>query len=90
MKRFLTALAISGTLALPALAQDPASVACADYMAMDNAGQMAMLAELESMNSEMATSQEMSSEQIHEALTADCTAHPEMMVMEVYEAKMSN
>ena len=42
----VVAIALSG-MAAPVLAQDLATMACADYAAQDNAGQMAMMAELE-------------------------------------------
>ncbi len=47
MKRILMAVAIAGATSLPAFAQDAATMVCADYAAMDNAGQMAAIAELE-------------------------------------------
>ena len=65
MKYLATAAALALALqAGAAFAQDAASAVCADYAAMDNAGKMAMQAELESMNSEMASSQEVSSQDI--------------------------
>ena len=84
MKRILMAVAIAGAASLPAFAQDAATMACADYAAMDNAGQMAAIAELESANAEMASSQEMTAEEIHQKLTADCTG--DLTLMDVYKS----
>ena len=84
MKRILMAVAIAGATSLPAFAQDAATMACADYAAMDNAGQMAAIAELESANAEMASSQEMTAEEIHQKLTADCTG--DLTLMDVYKS----
>ena len=78
MTRILTAAALAAALAAPALAQDAATMACKDYAAMDNAGQMAMLAELQSLNAEMST--KMSSEEIATALNTDCAANPDKLV----------
>jgi hypothetical protein len=45
---------------------------------MDNAGQMAMIAELQSMNAEMAT--DMSSEEIAAMLNTECADNPDKLV----------
>jgi hypothetical protein len=66
-------------------AQDAASAVCSEYAAMDNAGQMAMVAEIESMNSEMASGQEVSSAEIHEQLTAECGSAPDALVSDVWK-----
>ena len=57
MKHRIITTAFALAIAAPfsaAFAQDAATLVCADYAAMDNAGQMAMVANIESMNSEMA------------------------------------
>jgi hypothetical protein len=75
-------------LAVPfgaAFAQDAATMVCADYAAMDNAGQMAALAEIESLNSEMASGQEVSSAEIHQQLTAECGSAPDALVSDVWK-----
>ena len=66
-------------------AQDAASAVCSEYAALDNAGQMAMVAEIESMNSEMATSQDISSEEIHARLTTECGSAPDALVSDVWK-----
>jgi hypothetical protein len=68
-----------------AFAQDAATMVCADYAAMDNAGQMAAVAELESMNSEMASGQGVSSAEIHQQLTAECGSAPDALVSDVWK-----
>ncbi len=78
MKHILLASAVAVTLVAPAFAQDAATAVCSDYAAMDNAGKMAMTAELQSMNAEMATN--MSSDEIAAALNDECTAHPDKLV----------
>ena len=68
-----------------ASAQDAATLVCSEYAALDNAGQMAMGAEIESMNSEMATARTVSSAEIHEQLTAECGAAPDALVSDVWK-----
>ena len=50
MTRLLTLAFVAGILAGPVFAQDAATMVCKDYAAMDNAGKMAIIAELQSMN----------------------------------------
>jgi hypothetical protein len=78
MRSILLASAIAVALVGPAFAQDAATAVCSDYAAMDNAGQMAMTAELQSMNSEMAT--DMSSEEIATALNTECAENPDKLI----------
>ena len=80
MTRFLTAAIVAFGLAAPALAQDAATMVCSEYAALDNAGQMAMLAELQSLNAEMASGQSMSSDEIATALNTECAANPDKLV----------
>lgn len=68
-----------------ASAQDAASVVCSEYAAMDNAGQMAIVAEIESMNSEMATGSDISSDEIHARLTTECGSAPDALVSDVWK-----
>jgi len=86
MTRIVAAIVAAG-FAVPAFAQSAADVVCSDYAAMDNAGKMAMVAELESINSESASSQEITSAEIEETLAAQCTEHPEMMIVDVIMAE---
>jgi hypothetical protein len=86
MKRLVTTTAVLvGLLAGSAFAQDAATAVCADFAAMDNAGQMAVVAEIESMNSEMASSQEVSSQEIHQQLVAECGAAPDARVSDTWK-----
>jgi hypothetical protein len=86
MKHLVTAIALA--IALPAggaFAQDAATAVCADYAARGNAGKMAMQAELESMNSEMASSHEISSQDIESGLNDDCAANPDKLVSDAWK-----
>ena len=88
MKPWIMTTAFALAIAAPfgaASAQDAATLACADYAALDNAGQMAVLADIEAVNSEMASSQNLSSDQIHEQLTAECGAAPDALVADVWK-----
>jgi hypothetical protein len=78
------ALAIAAPLGT-AFAQDAATAVCAEYAAMDNAGQMAMLAEIESMNSGMDSSQEVTSAEIHAQLSSECTTNPDAPVVDAWK-----
>jgi hypothetical protein len=88
MKHWIITTAFALAIAAPfgaASAQDAATLVCADYAAMDNAGQMAVLAEIESMNSEMASGEEVSSAEIHEQITAECGSAPDALVSDVWK-----
>jgi hypothetical protein len=88
MKHQIRIMAFALAIAAPlgaAFAQDAATTACADYAAMDNAGQMEMLAEIESMNSGMASNQELTSAEIHEQLSTECTANPDALVTDAWK-----
>ena len=78
MTRILWASAVAVAFVAPAFAQDAATMACSDYAAMDNAGKMALMADLQSMNAEMATN--MSSEEIATALNTECAANPDKLL----------
>lgn len=87
MKYLATAIAVAMSVqAGAALAQDAATAVCADYATMDNAGKMAMAAELESLNSQSASSQEVSSAEIQATLDANCTTNPDMLVIDAWKA----
>ena len=73
---------VAGALAVPAFAQDAATMVCKDYAAMDNAGKMATVAELESMNSEMASGQTTSSEDISTMLNTECAKDPDKLLQD--------
>ena len=65
MRYSILPIALAATLtASAAFAQDAATLVCADYAKLDNAGKMAVEAELESMNAEMAGKQAVSSADI--------------------------
>ena len=87
MKYLVTAIALAaGVQAGAAFAQDAATAVCSEYAAMDNAGKMAIAAELESMNSEMASSQEVSSAEIQGTLDANCTTNPDQLIVDAWKA----
>lgn len=83
MKRIFLAAALAGGLVAPAFAQDAATMVCSDYAAMDNAGKQEMLAELQAMNSEMSTSQNLSSDEIAAGLNDGCATKPDALVSDV-------
>jgi hypothetical protein len=78
------ALALAGPVG-GAFAQDAATLVCAEYAAMDNGGKMQIIAELESLNSEMETSQEVTSAEIHSQLNAECTTDPNALVTDIWK-----
>jgi hypothetical protein len=86
MKRFIAAAALASSFALPAFAQ-PAEIVCDDFLGMDNAQQMATIAELEGQLSEMALTEPgggaWTAEQVHERLTADCVSQPDVLIVDV-------
>lgn len=82
MTRLFTAALVAGALAAPAFAQDAATMVCSDYAAMDNAGKMATMAELQSLNSEMSSGQSLSSEEIATMLNTECTKNPDQLVQD--------
>jgi hypothetical protein len=85
MKRILLVAAAAGALAAPAFAQSAST--CAEYMAADNAGRMAISAELEATNSQAGDTANLSSAAIQAKLDANCTAHPEMILIEVLKVE---
>jgi hypothetical protein len=87
MTRTLVVAFLAGSLALPAFAQSD-TIVCDDFLGMDNAQQMETLAEIQNMMSEEQASEtgmggQMTAEQIHERLTADCQSKPDALVVEV-------
>jgi predicted porin len=88
MKQWIITTAFALAAAAPfgaASAQDAATLVCADYAALDNAGQMAAIADIEALNSQMATSQDMSADEIHEQLTAECGNAPDALVADAWK-----
>ena len=55
---------------------------CKDYAAMDNAGKMAILAELQSMNAEMASGTEVSSDEIAIRTNTECAKDPNNLLQD--------
>ncbi len=86
MKRILLATALAGAFVAPAFAQDAATMVCSDYAAMDDAGKMGMMADLQSMNAEMASSQTVSSEDIATYLNTECAAKPDELLSDAMKA----
>ena len=82
MKRTLLAAAALCLFAAPVFAQAE-TVTCGDYSAMDNAQQMETIAALESQTSQMASEQQLTADQIHEKLAAECQGQVDMLVIEV-------
>ncbi len=85
----MKALTLASVLAVtafaaPVFAQDLADLACAEFAAMDNAGQMAVLADLKVLQSEMASSQEMTPEALQAAVVENCTVDSEMMIEDAF------
>jgi hypothetical protein len=89
MKRILMAAGLAGSFALPAFAQ-PAEIVCDDFLGMDNAQQMAIMAEMQGQLSEQAVTApgggEWTAEAIHERLTADCASQPDVLIVDVIKA----
>lgn len=85
MQRIILGAVIAGALSAPAFAQNAAT--CADYMAADNTGKMAIAAELESTNSQAGDAANLDSAAIQAKLDANCTAHPEMILIEVLKVE---
>ncbi|MFO1143190.1 MAG: HdeA/HdeB family chaperone [Amaricoccus sp.] len=82
MKLILALALAAGTMAAPALAQESKTLLCKDYAKLDNAGKMAILAELQSMNSEMASGQTVSSEELATSLNTECAKDPDKLVQD--------
>lgn len=85
-RSLVLAAAVLG-MAAPAFAQGAAELVCADYAALDNAGKMTIVAELESMDAEMASSQELTNAEIEQTLAARCSEEPELMIVDVFKAE---
>jgi hypothetical protein len=69
-------------LAAPVFAQAE-TVTCGDYSAMDNAQQMETIAALESLTSQMASENQLTADQIHTKLAAECQGQVDMLIIEV-------
>ncbi len=102
MKYLVHALAVTGlfgAFALPAAAQDaamdPATMTCADLMAMDEAGQMEAMTQMEMAMAEtegttMTEDEAMASgEEMMPGTMTSCEGNPEMMAMEAMQAGMN-
>lgn len=81
MKTALISFLVAGALAAPVFAQE--EVTCGDYSMMDNAKQMETIAALESETSEMAKENQLTADQIHEKLAAECKDKVDVLVIEV-------
>ena len=82
MNRLSLALVAACLVAAPAFAQTE-EVTCGDYSAMDNAKQMETIAALEAQTSEMAKENQLTADQIHEKLAADCKDQVDVLVIDV-------
>ena len=81
MKSVLLGLVAAGTLAVPVVAQK--EVTCGDYALMDNAKQMETIAAIEAATSEMSKENQLTADQIHEKLAADCKDQVDVLVIDV-------
>lgn len=81
MKRTMFTLAAVALLGAPAFAQE--EVTCGDYSLMDNAQQMETIAGIEAATSEMSKENQLTADQIHEKLTADCKDKVDVLVIDV-------
>lgn len=98
MTRILLMLAMAGAVAAPVFAMDAMSadkMSCADYIAMDSAGQMKSVdmmkmggsGSADSMSSgSMSASSKMSTDDMMMTAETDCAAHPDMMVGDAMKA----
>ncbi len=82
MTRIIAAALVAAAFAGPSFAQEASTMLCKDYAKLDNAGKMATLAELQSMNSEMATDQSVSSEEIASSLNTECAKDPDKLLQD--------
>ncbi len=98
MTRIMMAVAIGGLCALPAFAQDamsPDTMTCADFMAMDEAGQMEAMTAMEMAAGEasgtaMTEDEAMAAgEEMMPGTMTACEGNPEMMAMEAMESGMT-
>jgi hypothetical protein len=85
MRRILAAAALAASFALPAFGQG-AEIVCDDFLGMDNAQQMAALAEIEGQAAEMDLGADFNAAAIHERLTADCVSQPDVLIVDVIKA----
>lgn len=83
MKRIVIAAALATAFGLPAFAQ-PMEIVCDDFLGMDNAAQMEAIAAIQTETSEMDNQGgNLTADQIHERLAADCKSQPDALVVEV-------
>lgn len=83
MMRIVVAAALAAAVALPAFAQ-PMEIVCDDFLGLDNAAQMEAIAAIQTETSEMDNQGgNLTADQIHERLTADCASRPDALVVEV-------
>jgi hypothetical protein len=85
MKLTLTLVAAT-LLAAPAFAQTE-EVTCGDYSIMDNAQQMETIASIESQTSQMASENQLTAEQIHAKLAAECKDQVDVLVIDIVTGK---
>jgi hypothetical protein len=86
MKRLMLASGFVCLTGAPAFAQ--MEVTCGDYALMDNAKQMETIAAIESETSQMAKSEALTADAIHEKLAADCKDQVDVLVIEVVKGYM--
>lgn len=83
----LLALACAASLlAAPVFAADM-EVTCGDYSLMDNAKQMETIAAIEAETSDMAKDDQLTADQIHEKLAAECKDKVDVLVIDIVRGK---
>lgn len=85
MKRLAIASGLACLFAAPAFAQ--MEVTCGDYALMDNAKQMETVAELETQTSEMSKENQLTADQIHEKLAAECKDKVDVLIIDIVAGK---
>ena len=81
MKRLMIASGLLCLASAPAFAQ--AEITCGDFSLMNPTQQMETIAELETATSQMTQEEQLTANQIHEKLVADCKDKVDVLVIEV-------
>ncbi|MER2509498.1 hypothetical protein [Amaricoccus sp.] len=85
MKRLAMTAGIACMFAAPAFAQ--MEVTCGDYSLMDNATQMETIAKIESETSQMSGGVQLTADQIHEKLAAECKDKVDVLIIDIATGK---
>jgi hypothetical protein len=97
MRGFLAAVALMGTAAIPASAQDsldpapgPGAVNCGQFSVMDSIAQIDALSSIEPFGDDMEASDSSASEDWAKEVTAACAGHPDMPLVDAARAAMGD